>query len=155
MGHEVVHALGGLPLIQGLEPSHIERLAALATEASFEKGQVIFRERDAHQWFYIILSGEVALEITAAGRTFRVQTLKAGEELGWSSMLAGERKHFQARALQPVRAAAFDAEKLQSACREDQKFGYAVLSRLLRVVSSRLEATRLRLLDVYAPQTLR
>jgi CRP-like cAMP-binding protein len=82
-----------------------------------------------------------------------VQTLNAGDELGWSSMLMRSGKHFQARALDPAVALAFDSDELHKACREDPSFGYALMYRLLGVVSQRLQVTRLQLLDVYSPRT--
>ena len=41
----------------------------------------------------------MALEIVAPEHTFRVQTVGAGDELGWSALLMGRGKHFQARVL--------------------------------------------------------
>jgi len=145
-----VEALRGVSLVEGLEPHYIDKLAALATEVSFERDQIVFREGEAHNKFYIILSGKVALEIRAPSRVFRVQTIQEGDEFGWSSLMVQGRRHFQARALQAVRALAFDGDELQEAWREDPALGFALLSRVLRVVSGRLEATRLRLLDMYA-----
>ena len=146
-----VEALRGVSLVEGLEPHYIDKLAALATEVNFERDQIVFREGEAHNKFYIILSGKVALEIRAPSRVFRVQTIQEGDEFGWSSLMVQGRRHFQARALQAVRALAFDGDELQEACGQDPALGVAVLSRVLRVVSGRLEATRLRLLDIYAP----
>ena len=146
-----VEALRGVSLVEGLEPHYIDKLAALATEVSFERDQIVFREGEAHNKFYIILSGKVALEIRAPSRVFRVQTIQEGDEFGWSSLMVQGRRHFQARALQAVRALAFDGDELQEAWRDDPALGFALLSRVLRVVSGRLEATRLRLLDMYAP----
>ena len=152
MTEAVLEKLRGLPFAQGMEPHQIGKLAALATEVDFEKDQIIFREGDTHNQFYVVLTGKVALEITAKGRVFRVQTVEAGDELGWSFMLAEAGKHFQARALRRVSALAFDGDQLQKACREDTAFGYELLSRILRIVSSRLQATRLRILEIYAPE---
>jgi hypothetical protein len=61
--------------------------------------------------------GLVALEIARAGHTFRVQTLFAGDELGWSALLMGRGKHFQARTLERVDALAFEGTELLAACR--------------------------------------
>ena len=144
------HPLSGLRLVEAMEPGHVEMLNSLARETAFEKDEIIFTEGGRHNRFYVLLSGKVALEVRARDRVFRVQTVQEGGELGWSSLLADERKHFQARALEPVRALAFEGEELQKACRTDPSFGFALVSRVLRVVSSRLEATRLRLLDIYA-----
>jgi hypothetical protein len=40
---------------------------------------------------------------------------------------------------------------LLDACREDKAFGFALMYRMLGVVSERLQATRLQVLDMYSP----
>ena len=101
------------------------------------------------------MTGLVALEIEAPGHTLRVQTLFAGDELGWSALLMGSGKHFQARALERVEALAFDGAELLAACKEDAAFGFALMHRLLGVVAERLQATRLQVLDMYSPVAAR
>ena len=139
------------PFAVGLETKHIETLAGLAKETRFERDQVIFREGDECSEFYLIVNGLVALEIAAPGHTFRVQTLFAGDELGWSALLMGRGKHFQARTLERVDALAFEGSELLAACHDDTQFGYTLMQRLLAVVAERLQATRLQLLDTYSP----
>jgi len=139
------------PFVAEFEPRHIERLATLAKEVRFERDQILFREGDDASEFYLIVNGLIALEIAAPGHTFRVQTLFAGDELGWSAVLMGRGKHFQARTLDRVDALAFEGSQLLAACNEDTLFGYTLMSRLLAVVAERLQATRLQLLDTYSP----
>jgi CRP-like cAMP-binding protein len=139
------------PFAAGLEAKHIETLARLAKEIRFERDQVIFREGDECSEFYLIVNGLIGLEIAAPGHTFRVQTLFAGDELGWSALLMGRGKHFQARTLDRVDALAFEGSELLAACHEDKEFGYALMERLLAVVAERLQATRLQLLDTHSP----
>jgi CRP/FNR family transcriptional regulator, cyclic AMP receptor protein len=139
------------PFVGEFQPQHIEKLSALAKEVQFERDNVIFHEGDECHDFYLIVEGRVALEIEAPGHTFRVQTLHEGDELGWSAILMGRGKHFQARALQPVNALAFDGATLIDACRADPAFGFALMYRMLGVVSERLQATRLQVLDMYSP----
>ena len=139
------------PFVGEFQPQHIEKLSALAKEVQFERDNVIFHEGDECHDFYLIVQGRVALEIEAPGHTFRVQTLSDGDELGWSAILMGRGKHFQARALQPVNALAFDGVTLLDACRADPAFGFALMYRMLGVVSERLQATRLQVLDMYSP----
>ena len=103
--HEAVHEH---PFLAEFQPQHIARLAELAQEARFDRDQIIFRQGDASSFFYLIVSGKVALEVTAIGRTLRVQTVSDGEPLGWSSIFPSEGRHFQARALGAVRALAWD-----------------------------------------------
>ena len=139
------------PFVGEFQPQHIEKLSAFAKEVQFERDNVIFHEGDECHDFYLIVQGRVALEIEAPGHTFRVQTLHEGDELGWSAILMGRGKHFQARALQPVKALGFDGVALLDACRADPAFGFALMYRMLGVVSERLQATRLQVLDMYSP----
>jgi CRP/FNR family cyclic AMP-dependent transcriptional regulator len=143
------------PFVVNFETRHVERLATLAKDVRFERNHVIFREGDDCSEFYLVVNGLVALEIAAPGHTFRVQTLFAGDELGWSALLMGSGKHFQARALERVDALAFEGADLLAACREDTAFGFALMQRLLGVVAERLQATRLQLLDSYSPVAAR
>ena len=143
------------PFVVEFEARHVERLAALAKDVRFDRNHVIFREGDECSEFYLVVNGLVALEIAAPGHTFRVQTLFAGDELGWSAVLMGSGKHFQARALERVEALAFEGADLLAACREDPAFGFALMQRLLGVVAERLQATRLQLLDSYSPVAAR
>jgi CRP-like cAMP-binding protein len=127
----------------------------MAREVSFERDQTIFREGDDTHDFYLIVSGRVALEMQEPDHVLRVQTLGAGDELGWSSVLMGRGKYFQARALDPVKALAIDGPQLLAACRKDTAFGFALMLRILGVVSERLQATRLQLHDMHSPKAKR
>ena len=147
MGQSIQEVLRGLPFVEEMQPSHIDRLAAMAKEVGFEKDQVIFREGDTSKQFYIVLSGKVALEIRTHSGASRLLTVEDGRELGWSFLLSKTGRHFRARALERVRALVFDGAALQKACEEDPVFGYRLTKRVLRVVSDRLEATRLHVLD--------
>lgn len=151
MRKEIREILGGHPFLKEFQPQHVDKLAELAQNAQFERDQIIFRERDASSFFYLIVSGKVALEVTALGRTLRVQTISDGEALGWSSVLPSEGKYFQARAMGAVRALVFDGARLREACEQDYSLGYAFMERLLWLVATRLQATRVQLLDMYSP----
>jgi CRP-like cAMP-binding protein len=147
----VLDALRKHPFVQGFEAPQVDRLAALAKEVRFDPDQIIFREGDECSEFYLIVSGRVGLEIAAPNRTFRVETLAAGDELGWSAILAGKGKHFQARVLAPVEALAFEGPDLMALCRADPALGLNLMIALLGVVSERLQFTRLQVLDTYWP----
>src|SRR3954453_8249480 len=112
------------PFTKGFWPEHIERLAAMAGEDSFSPGELIFHEGDHSSLFYILLSGNVALEIISPGRPVRVSTVYAGEVLGWSWLTGANGKQFQARALEQVEALAFDGARLAHACEQDYAFGF-------------------------------
>src|SRR6266487_6786920 len=123
MRETVLAMLRHHPFVAEFEPRHLEKLATLAKEIRFERDQILFREGDECSEFYLIVTGLVALEIAAPGHTFRVQTLFAGDELGWSALLMGRGKHFQARSVERVEALALDGGDLLASCKRDPQFG--------------------------------
>jgi CRP-like cAMP-binding protein len=155
MTTELLAVLEGHPFVAEFKPSHTARLAAMAQQVHFDAEQVIFHEGDDYSVFYLLGEGMVALELEVPGHVLRVQTLYAGDELDWSAVLPHAGKHFQARALTPVTALAFEGEQLLSSFKGDPEFGLAFTLRLIGVVSERLRATRVQLLDLYSPEAKR
>ncbi|HEV2690214.1 MAG TPA: cyclic nucleotide-binding domain-containing protein [Bryobacteraceae bacterium] len=141
-------------VLKGFEPQHLEQLAALAKEVRFTRDQIIFHEGEDHGFFYLIVDGSVVLEIVAAGRSVMLQTLHAGDAMGWSALIdtTGDGAHFEARALSPVKALAFEGPRLRETCEEDPAFGYRMMKSLVGLLTERLDATRMQVVDMYAPQ---
>jgi CRP-like cAMP-binding protein len=148
-------ALERHPFVESFRPEHLQKLRSMAREVRFGSGQLIFREEDETHDFYLISRGRVALEMEEPDHVLRVQTLESGDELGWSSMLTGRGKYFQARALEDTDALAFDGTALLEACRAEPGFGVELMYRMLGVVSERLAATRLQLHDMHSPKAKR
>ena len=142
--------LGEVPLFRGLQPEELALLAGCASNVQFDVGTVLFREGDPADVFYAVRHGTVALELFVPARgAVTIETLDAGEVLGWSWLFPPYRWHFDARALTAMRATAFDAACLRGKCEQDPKLGYDLMSRFAQVLIERLQWTRLRLLDVY------
>jgi CRP/FNR family transcriptional regulator, cyclic AMP receptor protein len=135
---------------KGLEDRYVKLVVGCAKNVRFVEGDVIFREGDPADYFYFIREGLVAVELMIPQRGFTtVQTVGEGDVLGWSWLMPPYRWRFGARALQPTRALAFDGKCLRGKCEEDHDLGYELLKRFTFVVTERLEATRLQLLDLY------
>jgi CRP/FNR family cyclic AMP-dependent transcriptional regulator len=138
------------PFFEGLTPDEFELIAGCGSNVQFGEGQLVFRDGDAADTFYLLRHGSVALETFVPGRgAVTIETLEAGEVLGWSWLFPPYRWHFDARARSPVRATSFDGACLRAKCDNDPKLGYDLLTRFAQVVVERLQSTRLRLLDVY------
>jgi len=56
---------------------------------------------------------------------------------------------FDARATEGTSAIAFDGACLRGKCETDPTLGYALLQRVVQVMSARLHSARVRLLDLY------
>lgn len=151
MTDSILAAIKQHPFSQGLTPEHCETLASMGSRVTYGKDEIIFAEGDERHEFFFLLKGRVALEMLAQGKALRVHALEPGDELGWSSVLSGRGKFYQARALEPVEAIRFDGYELLERCRADTGFGYKIMHRLVGVVSERLQAARMQVLDMYSP----
>lgn len=142
--------IGDSPVFEGLTPAYLELIAGCAKTAGFEAGQYLFREGDRADTFYLVRHGRVGIETVVAGRgALTVETVDAGDVVGWSWLFRPFRWHFDARAVDPVRAIAFDGACLRGKCDQDHTLGYELLNRFSPVMLERLQATQLQLIDVY------
>lgn len=152
MTQSLLQVLQKQPYVEAFRPEHTQKLAALAKLVHFDAGQVVFHEGDTHSVFYLLSEGMLALELEMPRNVLRVQTLYAGDVFDWSALLPHAGKHFQARALSAVTALAFEGQQLLGSFKADPEFGLAFMLRLMGVVSERLRATRVQLLDMYAAE---
>jgi CRP/FNR family cyclic AMP-dependent transcriptional regulator len=138
------------PFFADMPEKHLEFITGCAKNVAFPERFTIFHEGDPANEFYFIREGLVSVDLLVPSRgATTVQTVAEGEILGWSWVSPPYRWHFTARTQQRTRALVFDAKCLRTKCEEDHDLGYEVLSRFVSVISARLDATRLQLLDIY------
>ncbi len=144
--------LAAHPLFAGLDPEITDLLGGCAKNEHFSDGDYLFKADGPADTFYLVRSGDVALELRMPGRgRLCVQTVPAGHVAGASWILPPYRWRFDARAVGTVRATGIDATCLRTKCDADPGMGYQVMQRFLPIVAERLQSTRLRLIDLYAP----
>ena len=144
--------LAAHPLFAGLDPEITDLLAGCATNAHFRDGAYLFKADGPADTFYLLRSGDVALELRLPGRgRLIVETVHPGHIVGASWILPPYRWRFDARAVGTVRATGIDAKCLRGKCDADPAMGYQVMQRFLPVIAARLQSTRVRLADLYAP----
>lgn len=142
--------LRDIPLFEQLPADQLALLAGCAGNIRFAADQVIFREGDPANTFFVVRHGAIAIETFVPARgAVTIETVEAGDVVGWSWLFPPYRWHFDARALSTVRATAFDGACLRDKCGDDPALGYELMSRFAQVMLERLQWTRLRLLDVY------
>jgi CRP-like cAMP-binding protein len=138
------------PFLKDLESEYVALLAGCAANVRFREGSFLFREGDPASQCFLIREGKMALEIAAPGRgAIIVQTLGAGDVTGFSWLLEPHQWQFDGRAVEPVRALALDGTCLRGKCIDDPRLGFELTQLFARLAIRRLQATRLRLLDVY------
>jgi len=137
------------PFFRDLAPGDIQLLTSCAKNVRFEVGQVIFREGEDAVQFYLIRDGRVALEVFTPRGQAPIQTISAGDALGWSWLIPPYKWRFDARAIETTLTFALDGKCLREKCDEDPRLGYELLKRIAAIIADRLHATRLQMLDVY------
>jgi len=147
----LVETLAAHDFFAGLSPDSLASLAAIAEKVEMEPHKMIFEEGGHADAAYAIVDGSVALEMNMAHRAHHiVQTLHRGEMLGWGWLFPPHRWAFSALALDATQLIRFEAGQMRSLWDEDCAFGYEMMKRFAHVMTDRLAATRLQLVDFYA-----
>jgi CRP/FNR family transcriptional regulator, cyclic AMP receptor protein len=135
------------PFWNNLPPQYFPLLIECAVIERFRPGEQIFSDAEH---FYLIHHGKVALEtayVPGEG-LITIQTLGAGEALGWSWLFPPHPWHFSARAVEPTEAVVFKADALRNKAKETPAFGYDLALRVGGIMLQQLQSTGIRLLDI-------
>ncbi len=142
--------LAGMPLVGKLTEEQRAKVADLAREVTFAARERIFDEGQPASGCWLIRSGWIALDTIVPGRgPIVVQSLGAGDVLGWSWLVPPHRWHFGAVAAEQVTAVELNTERLKMLADADPALGYPLTLGLFEAVLQRLQSTRGRLLDLY------
>lgn len=138
------------PFFKDLAHEHLQLITGCASNVRFEAGQFIFREGEEADNFYVVRHGKIALEVFVPNKgPVVIQTIDEGDVLGWSWVVPPYHWHFDARAYSLTRAIALDGKCLRQKCEDDHDLGYELLKRFTGIMTERLQATRMQLLDLY------
>jgi CRP-like cAMP-binding protein len=125
-------------------------LADCAMASHFKSGQVILREGEIANRFYLIESGKVVLESGEGfGNPVVVDTIGPGDLLGWSWMFPPYAWHFTARAIDSTEAIFFYGTILREYCEKDHSLGYQLFKRITPVMLGRLQTARKKMLAMH------
>lgn len=149
---ELLSELKKIPWFQAIKPDHLQKIAEISHLKKIKSGDVLFREGDQGNYLYIVLEGRVALDIFIPHRgKIRINTAEMWDVFGWSSVTPTiHQRTAGATVVMDGLVVGIDSAKLRDACEEDHDLGYIVMRRLMHVVASRLQVTRLQLIDMFA-----
>ena len=140
--------LAAHPFLLGMDTHQIGMMATYALPAHFDAAELIFRTGELAHRFYLIESGTVVIE----GRVLDepsviIDTISAGDLLGWSWLFPPYLWHFDARATEPTVALSFDATILRQHYSEDLTLAHELFKRMSQVMVRRLQAARRKLIE--------
>jgi CRP/FNR family transcriptional regulator, cyclic AMP receptor protein len=137
------------PFFEGLDEQAIALMAGCAVNVHLRPGEYLFREGEPADTFFVIRSGRVAIEMRRPTERVVLDSAHEGDVVGWSWLVPPYRWTFDASATEETSAIAFDGQCLRGKCEADPALGYALLQRVVQVMSRRLQSARVRLLDLY------
>jgi CRP-like cAMP-binding protein len=139
------------PFLNGLSAHWTELLSHQGTRNFRHAGHRLFNAGHPARNFWLIRAGAVAIDTPVPGQgDVVVDTLGSGDVVGWSWMFPPRRWNFGAVALEDTLTIEFDAAGVLRLCGNNPELGYDLSQRFMSVMLNRLQATRKRLLDVYA-----
>ena len=142
------HTLRNHAFMWGLADRHVAKLASLATEVTFAENEVVLVDRQQSQYFYLVTSGSVSIELHAPIFSVSVLAVGPGQAFGWSALLEHQDAVFQVRAREQTAALRIAGPDLAEACRNDSELGVEILLRTLQVAAGRIKATEARFAEI-------
>ena len=144
---DIEKRLAAHPFLKGMSPHHIELLALCAMPTEFDAGQVVLREGEPASGFYLIETGTVVLEGQRDdGKTVVIDTVSAGEPLGWSWLFPPYLWSHDARATEPCTAICLSGLLLRQHRDDDLTLSHELHKRASEVMVRRLDAARSKLI---------
>lgn len=142
--------IGEHQFFKGMQPDDLKFIASCASNVTFNAGDYVFHEGENADQFYVIRHGVIAIEAHDHLKgSISIQTVVENDVLGWSWLFPPYRWHYDARAITLVRATAFDGKCLRDKCEADHSLGYDLMKRFALIMSERLQATRMQVMDIY------
>jgi CRP/FNR family cyclic AMP-dependent transcriptional regulator len=130
--------LQGSPLFRGLAPATLERIAALATQRGYRRGEIVFSAGDAGDALFGVVSGRIRISAGSAdGREIFLNIMEPGDTFGEIALLDGGTRTATATAMEPSELVSIRRESLFELLEREPK---AALE-LLRLCGERLRWT--------------
>jgi CRP-like cAMP-binding protein len=136
--------LKSVELFSGLAPADADALVSMAHEEVFQKGQTVFRERDAGGKLYLVISGVVEISKSSPGAApMALARLGRGEVLGEIAAFDGGPRSATATAgvVAETRLASWDVSAFHRYLAARPQAGLLILTGLLRKLGTRLRQT--------------
>jgi CRP-like cAMP-binding protein len=133
-------------ILEGLAPSHIGELAAIATVQKLRVGERLFTRGEPGAAFYIVQDGEFTLTVglRRLGTTVElaVEEKSRGDALGWSALVAPHESIYSCFCTGNGSLVAFPREALEALLSSDAEFGRRFMSNLSQLVGNRVRGVQ-------------
>jgi CRP-like cAMP-binding protein len=115
----------------------VKKFMDISQMISHEKGDMLFRENDPAQYFYVLLNGRIKLGV-GESEEMVYDVRKNGEAFGWSSLIGRNDYSASAECIESAKLLKTDSKKLQKILEADPANGIIFLKQLAATLGNRL-----------------
>jgi len=130
MKEKVYSALKGNPVFAVLGDLALERLASNATVSRFQPEDILFTEGETGDHGYLILTGEVSIDVNTPGGAVCVAEIGAGRLVGEIGAFADVPRTASVRALTELAAVRLDRSAIRESMADNPDIALQVIGRL-------------------------
>ena len=120
-----------------VEHDFVKGVMEKSSKLSVKPGDILFREGDPAEKFYILVKGHVRLGIGDRGHVVHTVS-RAGECFGWSSLIERDAYTASAECVEPTELMVIDRKDFESVLVRDPDNGVLFLRRLAGLIAQRL-----------------
>jgi len=123
-----------------LKDDMLDRLITITDVLTFNDQEIIFRQGDIADRFYMVKRGKVLLEQKMTDKiTVSVGSVKPGFAFGWSTMIEEGYYTTNAVCAEPSEILSMRGNKIRILCEKDPYMGFLVTQRLLVILKKRYD----------------
>jgi thioredoxin reductase (NADPH) len=127
-------------IFEDLPESMLEKIAAEAQLQIFSADTVLFRQNERLKYFYMILNGQVSLEVDLSTQSsITLGTVSPGYCFGVSSFIPRGTSSATAITRDVCELVCLTGERMSALFQEDGQLGYHVMLRVVRAFKFRME----------------
>jgi CRP/FNR family transcriptional regulator, cyclic AMP receptor protein len=144
------YLLGEIDIFADLESSHLALIEAICKEKMYRPGQLIFEENSVSQEFYIILDGEVEIQVdpdtigdgSNTHEPTTIATLRWGQSFGEVALVDPGVRSASARCgLEPCKLLVIDRNVFEKLLESNCKMGYIIMRNLAADLALKIRQT--------------
>lgn len=156
----VMDALRQTQIFRGLNDGQLALIAPLCRQVHCLSGKVFFQEGDEATDVFVVLEGEVDLEVDlfigdhVRPKTVTVEKVVQEDTFGWSALVEPRRMTTTARCRRDVDVVAINGDDLKALLKARPDIGVIVMENVAQIVRDRLVQTRRRLISEHGLEAL-
>ena len=135
---KAVRILKKIPVLQGLLDDEYKLVLAMCSSTAARKGDVLFKQGDDGSSMYILLSGEIDINVEGVGT---VHVMKAGEILGEIGLVKKVPRTASAKISQDSVLLQLYSEILHDMVKKYPRLGYIIMRNVAKILAARLSET--------------